>query len=219
MEVRYMTDYYSVLGVKKDAGADEIKRAFRKLAKKYHPDATNNDKGAERKFIEINEAYETLGDPEKRRAYDERRESPLAGHAPRAGNVPHAYQSFDASELLNDLFGGRSGFEGGFRGGFDDLFGGARPEASLDMLVKRDITPWDAALGGRIEVRTANKTLSVKIPEGAKSGQKLRLRGQGLSGGSGRTGDLVIELTIQNPKSLTHEMKALFQQMRALAKQ
>ncbi|MDR0897623.1 MAG: hypothetical protein LBN04_07180 [Oscillospiraceae bacterium] len=83
----------------------------------------------------------------------------------------------------------------------------------LDVQAQCDITPWMAALGGRIEVRVSDKTLSVKVPPGSRSGQKLRLKGQGLSDGKGRQGDLLIEMTIQNPKVITPEMKALYEKL------
>lgn len=210
-----MKDYYQVLGVKKDASAEDIKKAFRKLAKKYHPDATGGDKAAEARFIELNEAYETIGDAEKRKAYDAERANPLGGRrAPRStaaygdpfagfsgGGTRTTYANLDVDDLLRDLFGGAET---------------AAPRASLDVLMKRDILPWEAALGGRLDVRSADKTLSVKIPAGATSGQKLRLRGQGLSDGKGKTGDLVIELTIQNPRTITPEMKKLYEKIASL---
>lgn len=207
-----MADFYRVLGVKKDASAEEIKKAYRALAKKYHPDATGGDKGAEKKFIEINEAYDTLSDPQKRREYDDVQASPFAqaagGRARQSGNVRYEYTTFDADDILGDLFG--HGF--GARYASD----GPRARQALDVQTEYDITPWDAALGCRVDVRVMDKTLSVKIPAGSKSGQKLRLRGQGLSDGQGNTGDLLIALTIQNPKHLTDEMRGLYQKMRAL---
>lgn len=219
-----MADYYSVLGVKKDASAAEIKKAFRKLAKKYHPDATGGDSNAEKKFIEINEAYDTLSDEKKRKEYDEMRDNPFAGAArggggqytynttggnPFAGGDPFAgfggnsryeYTSFNVDDILGDLFGGRTA---------------TKPKQNLDVTFKGDITPWMAALGGRIEVKSSGKTYSVKVPAGSRSGQKLRLKGQGLTDGT-RTGDLYIELTIQNPKKMTPEMKNLYERMATL---
>lgn len=225
-----MADYYSVLGVKKDASAADIKKAFRKLAKKYHPDATGGDQAAEQKFIEINEAYDTLGDAKKRKEYDEMQANPFGQGGARqysystAGGNPYAGQA--------DPFSGFSGFEG-FGGGatrreytsfnvddiLGDLFGGrtaTRPKQNLDVTIKGDITPWLAALGGRVEVKSQGKTYSVKIPAGSRSGQKLRLKGQGLTDGT-RTGDLFIELTIQNPKEMTPEMKNLYERLAMLA--
>lgn len=98
------------------------------------------------------------------------------------------------------------------------MFGGrtaTRPRQNLDVTFKGDITPWMAALGGRVEVKSNGKTYSVKVPAGSRSGQKLRLKGQGLTDGN-RAGDLYIELTIQNPKKLTPEMKNLYERMAVL---
>ncbi|MED9958718.1 MAG: DnaJ domain-containing protein [Christensenellales bacterium] len=212
-----MADYYRVLGVKKDASAEEIKKAYRVLAKKYHPDVTGGDKAAERRFIEINEAYDTLSDAEKRRAYDQAREAPFGGQGGpfggQGGNVRYTYrtvhtddvyQTFNMDDLFGDLFGGQAA-----------RAAHARP--SLDVTLKREITPWQAALGGRLEVRAMDKVLSVKIPAGARSGQKLRLRGQGLSDGHGHQGDLLIELTIQNPGRITPEMRKLYEKLSQIA--
>jgi DnaJ-class molecular chaperone len=203
-----MADHYRVLGVSKDASAEEIKKAFRKLAKKYHPDATGGDKNAEKKFIEVNAAYDVLGDPAKRKAYDEEQANPFrgSGYSSARGNPfqqgnPFGQGGFNVEDILGDLFGGQ--------------FGGsaAQPRQMLDVQAQCDITPWMAALGGRIEVRVSDKTLSVKVPPGSRSGQKLRLKGQGLSDGKGRQGDLLIEMTIQNPKVITPEMKALYEKL------
>lgn len=221
-----MADYYSVLGVKKDASASEIKKAFRKLAKKYHPDATGGDAAAEKKFIEINEAYDVLGDEKKRKEYDELQANPYGAGGGRSytyagGGNPFAGQA--------DPFAGFSGFGGGTRYTqttfnvddiLGDLFGGrtaTRPQQSLDVTIKGDITPWMAALGGRIEVKSNGKTYTVKVPQNTRSGQKLRLKGQGLSDGTGKSGDLFIELTIQNPKAITPEMRNLYERLAALA--
>lgn len=222
-----MADYYSVLGVKQDASAADIKKAFRKLAKQYHPDATGGDKAAEQKFIEINEAYDTLGDAKKRKEYDELRANPFAGRGAGAGGrsytyggaggnpfsgagdpfagfgggAQHEYASFNIDDILGDLFGGRTA---------------TKTRQNLDVSFKGDITPWMAALGGRIELQSQGKTYSVKVPAGSRSGQKLRLKGQGLTDGE-RTGDLYIELTIQNPKKLTPEMKNLYERLASIA--
>lgn len=199
-----MADHYRALGVKKDASAEEIKAAFRRLAKKYHPDATGGDKTAEKKFIEINEAYDTLSDPEKRRVYDEARDNPPAARAhrrPGGANGPREGfgGGFSIDDLFGDLFGGRSGAE--------------YARQALDTLARCDIPPWIAALGGRVDVRVSDRTLSVKIPQNTRSGQKLRLRGQGLADGKGNTGDLVIELIIQNPEVITPEIRKLYEEM------
>lgn len=214
-----MSDLYAVLGVSKEASDAEIKKAYRKLAKKYHPDATGGDKTAEKKFIEINEAYDTLSDAKKRKEYDEMRANPFAGRptyqyggqggAPTGGNpfggyggeyAHQGYTTLNVDDILGDLFGGRRA---------------TRPQQSLDVTIEGEISPWMAALGGRVEVKTNGKTYSVRVPPCTRSGQKLRLKGQGLTDGK-RTGDLFIALTIQNPKRMTPEMKHLYERLAAL---
>ena len=198
-----MTDSYQVLGVSKDASADTIKKAFRKLAKQYHPDATGGDEGAKQKFVEINQAYETLSNPDKRRKYDAEKETPFSnfGGGNRA-SYEYATSGMDFDDLLGSFFSGRTATH-------------TYPPQSLDVMSQCDITPWVAALGGRMDVRVGDKTLSIKIPPESKGGQKLRLRGQGLHAG-GKTGDLLIELILQNPTHITPEMKHLYERMAAL---
>ncbi len=224
-----MADYYGVLGVKPDASAADIKKAFRKLAKQYHPDATGGDKAAEKKFIEINEAYDTLGDAKKRKEYDEVRANPFAGrgYGPDAGGGRYTYggagrNPFSGAGNPFAGFGGAGGAQREYTSFnmddiFGDLFGGrtaTQAQQNLDVTFKGDITPWMAALGGRIELQSQGKTYSVKVPAGSRSGQKLRLKGQGLVSGD-RKGDLYIELTIQNPKVITPEMKNLYERLAA----
>lgn len=216
-----MTDYYEVLGVPKTATADEIKKAYRKLAKQYHPDANNGNKASEQKFIRVNEAYDTLGNEKKRKEYDAARENPFrgaggsygAGGNPFGGGGQWSSRTINMDDLgdLGDLLGGLGGMFGrGARGGFRGA--GAQTQRSLDVEAKCEIPPWIAALGGKIDVRVSDKTLTVKVPAGARSGQKLRLHGQGMSAG-GKTGDLLIELVLQNPKELTSAQRALYEQL------
>src|SRR5579864_152994 len=107
-------DYYKVLGVPESASADELKKSYRKLARKFHPDATGGDKSKEARFKEISQAYETLGDEKKRAAYDEARRNPFAGGGPRGGGgVPPGVD-------INDLFSQFGGPGGGGRVRVDD---------------------------------------------------------------------------------------------------
>ncbi len=203
-----MKDYYRVLGVEKDASAETIKAAFRKLIKQYHPDLNGGDKAAEKKCCEINEAYETLSDPEKRRVYDEQRAAPRRSATRRAATDDAANGGFSGGfrveDILSDLFGGAGGFTA------------AQKERSLDARAECGIMPWTAALGGRIEVRVGEKTLSVKIPPNTQTGQTLRLRGQGFANGNGKTGDLLLTIRLENPKVITPEMRTLYEKLAAL---
>ena len=141
-------DYYEVLGVDKNASEDEIKRAFRKLAKQYHPDI-NKEPGAEEKFKEIGEAYAVLSDPQKRSQYDQ------FGHAAFDGAGAGGFGGFDAGdidlgEILRAAFGESFGGFGGF-GGFSDFFGGSGSRTSSrkgkDTLLRVDLTFMEAAFG------------------------------------------------------------------------
>ncbi len=209
-------DYYQVLGLGEDASTDEIKRAYRKLARKYHPDVSS-EADAEARFKEVNEAYEALKDPEKRQAYDEVRRSPYR-HGARF-EPPPDWQH-------NAGFRG-GGFTGADAGAFSDffrtLFGdgvafGPRSAASRphfsgrgeDLHDRLEITLREAYAGASRQInlhspRVAadgrvtqqSRTLQVKIPAGVTRGRRVRLRGQGGPGiGGGPAGDLYLEITI-----------------------
>jgi curved DNA-binding protein len=202
-------DYYKVLGVERNAAEKEIKKAYRNLARQYHPDRNQGDKSAEERFKEINEAYEVLGDSENRTKYDQlgtnyQRWKQMGGdpsgfdysdwinQAARAGagSGPH-YQRVN----LDDLFGGASGGGGAFQGSdFSDFFsmffgnmqrGPARSQPlHQDAEQEIEITLEEAYHGTeRIMVDTEGDRFRVKIPAGADNGTKVRLRGKGVNGG------------------------------------
>lgn len=303
-------DYYQVLGVDRKATQAEIQRAFRKLARQYHPDV-NKEPGAEERFRKINEAYEVLKDPEKRRKYDRLGENWKAGQE---------FRPPPGWEEVRFEFGG-PGRGGGFRpgnfsdffemffgsraGAFDDLFeqmarGGAGRRAdgftqeppreappqevpltislheayhgttrrldlqspdgrsrSLevkippgvtegskirlrgqgvilrihvapdprfevsghDLTTDLRLTPWEAALGAQVDVPALQGALTVRIPPGASSGQKLRLRGKGLPRtGDGPPGDLFVRLLISVPKTLSDEERQLYEKLKEVSK-
>jgi DnaJ-class molecular chaperone len=321
-------DYYEVLGVPKSAPEDEIKKAYRLLARKYHPDVNPGDKSAEEKFKEINEACEVLSDPEKRKRYDELGPNWKAGQdfRPPPG-WEDVYVEFGD---LGDLFGGGRG-RSGFSDFFESLFGnrrGARRGAGFamrgqdveaeialtleeahrgvtrsisfqvaescpdckgsgskegktcptcrgtgavrrpksldvtippgvrdgsvirlagqgepgtngapagdlflhvrlrphrlfnlvgenDVQVEVPVTPWEAALGAKVNVPTLHGPVEVKIPAGAQAGQRLRLRGQGLSARGSRRGDQYVKLKIVIPPNLTEKERELFEKLAA----
>ena len=187
---------YETLGVSENATQDEIKKAYRKLARKYHPDICKKPE-CEEKFKEINTAYEILGDPEKRKQYDAMGDSMFNGQ-----NFQDFYQQHkdvDLEEILNSIFGGgfsrRGGGRYGFGGfGFDDYgFGGFAPD--LDVHARIQI-PFDiAVLGGVYPINYNGETIKIKIPEGIKTGQKLRIRGKGKTF-QGKRGDLILEIEV-----------------------
>lgn len=298
-------DYYEILGVSRTAKADEIKKTYRKLARKYHPDLNPNNKQAEEKFKEVQEAYEVLSDAEKRKKYDQlgadwkngaeftppqgwgpggqpaggtvdfeelfgrggQRGSPFSdffemlfggagmGGGPTTGGRPRtggrqpraAEVETEISLPLEDMHRGtirkltvRLGNAektidvriapgarddsriripgGGPNGG--DLFVRLRMQPQSQFTVKGDdtevevpITPWEAALGGSVEVPTLDGTADIRVPPGIGSGQKLRLKGQGLAIRGGGRGDHFVRIKIVVPKDLSEAEKKLFQEL------
>jgi curved DNA-binding protein len=192
-------DYYKVLGLSRSASTDEIKKAYRRLARKYHPDVSK-EKDAETHFKEVGEAYEVLRDTEKRSAYDQ------LGVNWRAG------QEFRPPPGWEDLTRGvgaggfRDGGGGGFSSFFESLFGGGfdrtarrrgvtSPGADLEAIL--EVTLQEVYQGARKTVRLHHgKALEIKIPTGATHGQRMRLAGQGDAGIGGGHGDLYLELHI-----------------------
>jgi DnaJ-class molecular chaperone len=204
---------YDVLGIKKDASNGEIQKAFRRLAKKSHPDLFPGDKKAEDRFKDLNAAYDIIGDEDKRVRFDsgeidasgaEIRRNPFAGGA-RAGNA-HGFagggaQGGFAFENLSDLFGGM------FRGGRAPAdgghpFGGGASLKNNDMRFSLDVDFIDAMTGAKKRLTLpGGRSLDVNIPAGISDGQTIRLKGQGGKGASGRAGDALIEVKIKpHPK-------------------
>lgn len=320
MAIKYK-DYYEILGVSRDAPRDEIQRAYRKLARKYHPDL-NKGAGSEDKFKEINEAYEVLKDPEKRKKYDQLGSGWQQGDnfqpppgwehnfdfgSGRQGRQESFFWSSDGddfSDFFETLFGGQfqQGFsrsegrqpfsrqsrgsdheavlriplEEAFRGGTKTItMQAAEPSAdgsistrqksydvkippgilpgqkirlsgqggkgsggggSGDLFLKveiephprfrlngRDlyteipITPWEAALGASIDIQTLSEPVTLKVPPGTQSGQKLRLRAKGMPNAKGSPGDLYAVTQIKIPKSLSKKERQLFEELKKVS--
>lgn len=315
MSVKF-EDYYKTLDVDRKASADEIKRAYRKLARKYHPDVNKED-DAQAKFAKINEAYEVLSDPEKRSKYDtlgenwkhgqEFRPPPGSGfedlfrnatqgrqggsfHFRSAGGSSGGGGGGGFSDFFSAMFGEHTGRAhdpfGGGRGGFGGGGFGQQParqqlsehdlsislyeayhgttrsltvngptgQKTIDVkipagttagskirlkqeglqlkinvtadprfeLAERDLVtnvklmPWDAALGTKLDVETMDGTITMTIPPGTSSGQKLRLKGKGLPATKSKpAGDQFVKLSIAMPKELTDEQRELFEQLKA----
>lgn len=206
-----VADLYTVLGVAEDADSDAIKKAYRNLAKKFHPDANPNDKKAEEHFKEIGQAYEILSDPEKRRRYDSMRRSPFGGGGARAGGgyeVPEGAQ-WQGDASIDDLFSMFFGRGGRPMGGFDlgGEFPGARPEPGGDLDSEVWVSFEDAALGRPVTVQREDQAqpLRLNLPAGAESGLRLRLAGQGAARRRGRRGDLYLTLKVRPSDRFTRQ--------------
>lgn len=304
-------DYYSLLGVNKSATSDEIKKAFRKLAVKYHPDRNPDNKAAEEKFKEISEAYEVLGDTEKRKKYDQfgrywqqaGTKQPGQSSWGSQGTTTNVnnfnfgdYGSFD--EFINDLlgrpFGGNSRNTSGFNQGFNtqstsssakgsdieqrislsysQAYHGVETKLTLsaemvnvkipagakngtkirlrgkgqmnplskqrgDLYLKVElkphdffqfeddklvcevpITPYEAVLGGEVDVPTPQGEVKVKIPAGIRQGQSLRLKGKGWSSAKGDYGDLLVKISIVTPQNISSQEKEYYEKIKEISK-
>ncbi len=202
-------DYYSILGVSKTASADEIKKAYRKLARKYHPDINPDDEEAKKKFQQINEANEVLSDPEKRKKYDEYGEN--WKHAEEYEKA-RQYQSQNGGFADFGSFGGFSGGsysfggdEDGFSDFFESLFGGARSSGrrssrgfrGQDFTSELHLNLKDVYETHKRTISINGKNLRITIPAGAADGQTIKLAGQGGQGSNGGPdGDLYITFII-----------------------
>lgn len=216
-------DYYQTLDVKESASIDEIKKSYRDLAKKYHPDANPNNKAAEEKFKEISEAYYVLSDAKKRKDYDNFKHSGFSGggHTGGAQGFQGA-QGFDINEILRAFRGAQGGGRvhtrsGGSMRGFEDIFGDifggggytqqggyhAQPHeeevVSADLSATLKISKNRAAKGGEVSFSTREgKKITVKIPAGISSGKKLRLSRQGSDCPTcHHPGDLILTIKVE----------------------
>ena len=298
-------DYYESLGVARDASADEIRRAYRTLARKHHPDV-NKEQGAEDRFKEISEAYEVLRDPEKRARYDRLGANWRAGQdvsgAPGFdpsggfegfggdggfGDVRFDFGGEEFSEFFSGMFGrrGRARRSNGSAAGFslrgsdqeavlelslEEVAAGGKRRMSLadgrnfevniprgvrdgqrirlagegeqgigggpagdlflrvrvaphphfrvegrDLYTDLPVTPWEAALGASVDVRTLTGSARVRVPTGSSSDRRLRLRGEGLPDAKGGQGDLYAVVKIRVPAKLTERERELFEQLAA----
>ncbi len=193
-------DYYDLLGVSKSASADEIKKAFRKQAKKYHPDANPDNPSAETKFKEVNEAYEVLSDKEKRQQYD-MFGSVGANGGFGGGNQGYYQQSNMNGADLEDIIG--SIFGGGFRSstGGNPFAQQARPQRGQNIEQEITISLDEAYRGTTRLLNKDGRQLTVNIPAGADNGTKVRLSGEGHQGMGGQAGDLYLIVNVNENSS------------------
>jgi len=183
---------YETLGVSENASADEIKKAYRKLARKYHPDI-NKDESAVEKFKEINAAYEVLSDKEKKQQYDQFGDQMFGGqnfHDFAQGQG----QGVDLDEILRQMFGGGGGGFGGAQGGFGG-FGGGFGGPDLDTQARITVPFMVSVNGGKHNISANSQSFDIKIPAGIKSGETMRVRGKGKQY-QGQAGDLLIQVEV-----------------------
>lgn len=219
-------DYYKSLGVGEKASAEEIKRAYRKLAKQYHPDSTGGDKAKESRFKDISNAYDVLGDVKKRALYDQLRAGGGGVHSAFPGGFTYTTQGpgpgiFDLGDLFGQMFNRPRG-----RGRAVDPFEGMRDvqDAEFESKVKASDGSWlrvegadvhsdvritfdRAILGTVATVSTIDGKAEVKVPPGTSSGKRLRLRGKGLTDRAGRNGDHYVTIQIDVPGDLDEDAK------------
>ncbi len=213
-------DYYEVLGVNRNADDAAIKKAYRKLAKKYHPDSNAGNAQAEERFKEVTEAYDILSDPEKRKLYDRFGHAAFDGSAQgaaggasggpgggfyRSAGPDGSYQEYhfeggDMDDILKNLFGG--GFGGfGFSGSRSRYAAdGSDLEAEISVTFEEAVFGCDKVihLGDNREAGGTGKALKVHIPAGIDTGKSIRLRGKGMPGsGGGRPGDLMLKVKVE----------------------
>ncbi|NBR77586.1 MAG: J domain-containing protein [Microbacteriaceae bacterium] len=179
-------DFYKILGVTKDVPEAELKKVYRKLARKYHPDSNQGDAAAEAKFKEISEAYSVLSDKDQRKEYDQFRAMGGGARFTAPGGSGQSSQGFE--DVFANLFGGRAGFGG---------FGGPTP--GQDMSATTSIAFIDSVNGTTIKLEYSGMAaINAKIPAGVLDGQKIKLRGKGqASPNGGPNGDLIITVTVK----------------------
>ncbi|WQW35603.1 DnaJ domain-containing protein [Helicobacter pylori] len=201
---------YQTLDVSENANQDEIKKSYRRLARKYHPDL-NKTKEAEEKFKEINAAYEILSDEEKRRQYDQFGDNMFGGQ-----NFSDFARSRSTSEDLDDILSsifGRGGFSQRFSQnsqGFSGFNFSNFAHEDLDMTTTLNVSVLDTLLGNKKQVSVNNETFSLKIPIGVEEGEKIRVRNKGKMGRTHR-GDLLLQIHIEEDEIYKREKDDIIQ--------
>lgn len=218
-------DYYKILGVDKNIAQKDVKRAYLKRAKQFHPDLHPDDPKAKAKFQMLNEAYEVINDPEKRKKYDQYGEHWKEADAYNAagGAGGSYYYKGGGSPFEGFDFSGFSQGGGGFSDFFKDLFGTAgrsrggksrMRQNSGEMHVNVNIDLYTALLGGEVLLQLSNGSkVKLKVKPETQNGTKVRLRGKGYDRGDGTIGDMIITYNVMLPTNLSERQKDLLRQM------
>ena len=215
-------DYYKILGVDRNIPQKDVRVAYRKRAKLFHPDLHPNAPKAKAKFQALNEAYDVISDPEKRAKYDKygeqwRQADAFQGNDTEGFSGGNPFEGFD--------FSGYGSGGGGFSSFFQDLFGGGRfrssgfgaqqQQSSGQMEAKVSIDMYTALLGGEVLIQLSNgQKIKLKVKPETQNGTKVRVRGRGYSRGNGTYGDLIIVYNVKLPTGLSERQKQLLQEMR-----
>lgn len=228
-------DYYKILGVDKSIPQDEVKAAYKRRTKQFHPDLHPDDPKAKAKFQALNEAYEVIGDPDKRKKYDQYgehwREADAFGGgggggsqyqwAGGGGGSPFDgfdFNGFSAgggfSSFFQDLFGGMGRKQGGCKGGCRSH---SHAGQTADMEANVDIDLYTALLGGDVMIRMGDGTrLKLRVKAETQNGTRVRLRGKGRDLGNGVRSDLIITYRVKLPTGLTERQRQLLMQIKAM---
>ena len=222
-------DYYKILGVDKTIPQKDVKKAYLKRAKQFHPDLHPDDPKAQAKFQALQEAYDVIGDPEKRKKYDQygeqwKQADQFGGFGAGGAGGGNPFGGFDFSSFTSgggfssffeDLFG-RKGRQGGGFGGFQGFSsGGSARTSSGEMNANVSIDLYTALLGGEVMLTLSNgQKVKMKIKPETQPGTKVRLRGKGYDRGDGTFGDLIITYQVKLPTNLSERQKELLRQLR-----
>lgn len=224
-------DYYKIMGIPKDTPQSEIRKAYTKRARQFHPDLHPDDPKAKAKFQALNEANAVLSDPEKRKKYDKYGENWEQADAYEQAGGAYAAGSGSNGSAGGFYSGGEDGFDfsqftggSGFSSFFEDLFGGAAGmhrsrrssmQQDYDMQATVSIDMYTALLGGDIILQTQGGKLRLKVKPETQNGAKIRLRGKGYQKPDGTYGNLIITYNVKLPTNLTEHQKELLRQMQA----
>lgn len=204
-------DYYKILDVSKNASTEEIKRAYRKLAMKHHPDVAGKEQ--EERFKEINEAYQVLSSPQKRAQYDQFGAAGVGAGGPGGAGFGGGFEGFGGAYNVNfeDIFSGSSGFGfGRVSDIFEDFFGSAFSQVQVELVI--GLT--QSLLGDKVQFKSPQgETINLMIPPMTQDGATFRFPGKGNPHRRGR-GDLLVTIRVKMPRHLTREQKELLEKLK-----